>query len=140
VLTYVPVACPWFYPLDRLADAAGASLPGPLGACWSGECQAAPGGWQPDGDTGRRLCNFGYAREHCPRVPRDGADAIRFSVARDDGGIIGLQWVIEKDHLPFAHGRLEYSRAEGGFHGKHEDARLSRQAEAYVISYLHAKG
>ena len=140
MLTYLRMACPWFYPLERIADPATARPPGPLGDSWSGLCQAAPGGWTPDSDTARRLCNFGYARERCQRIPGGGADAVRFCVARDEDGVIRLQWVMEKDHLPFAHGALDYSRAVGGFDAPHEDARVARQAESYVSSYLHAKG
>jgi hypothetical protein len=47
---------------------------------------------------------------------------------------------MEKDHLPFAHGPLEYSRAEARFRIAHPDACVSQQARAYVGSYLHRKG
>ena len=43
--------------------------------------------------------------------PDDGGpDAIRFTVSRDDGAVLRLYYVAERDHHPFAHGPLEYSR------------------------------
>jgi hypothetical protein len=45
----------------------------PLGDAWSGVCRAAPTGeWLPDPNTLQQLCNFGYAREKCARVPAGG--------------------------------------------------------------------
>jgi hypothetical protein len=43
---------------------------------------------------------------------------------------------MEKDHLPFAHGPLEYSRAKSGFLAAHPDVRVTQQARAYISSYL----
>jgi hypothetical protein len=111
--------------------------PMPLGDAWSGICRAAPAGeWRPDPNTLQQLCNFGYARGKCARVPSDGPDAVRFSISHDRDGIVSIYWVMEKDHLPFAHGPLEYSRTEAGFRTVHPDARVTQQAQAYVISYL----
>jgi len=85
----------------------------------------------------RDLCNLGYAAQQCARFPaNDGADAVRFTIARDDSGLIGLYYVAEKNHLPHSHGPLEYSRAAGVFTVAHGDAMLQRQAEAYLASYL----
>src|ERR1035438_1653010 len=101
----------------------------PLGDAWSGVCRAAPDReWLPDANTLQQLCNFGYAREKCARVPADTPDAVR------------IYWVMEKDHLPFAHGPLEYSRAEADFWTAHPDACITQQALAYLGSYLHRKG
>ena len=109
----------------------------PLGDAWSGICRAAPAAdWQPDPGTMQQYCNFGYAREKCARVPREAPDAVRFAISHDRDGLIGLYWVMEKDHLPLAHGPLEYSRAENAFHPEPADARVARQAHAYVSSYL----
>jgi len=87
----------------------------------------------------QQLCNLGYAREKCPRFPGDGADAVRFSISRDQDGIIGIYWVVEKDHLPFAHGPLEYSREAACFIPPHIDDRVAQQAQAYINSYLRRK-
>jgi hypothetical protein len=132
----MPMACPWFSPLEYLSPGPGKS-PAPLGDAWSGLCRAAPGtGWTPDAETLRRLCNFGYAREKCPRLPPDGPDAVRFSITQDRDGLIRIYWVVEKNHLPFAHGHLDYSRAEARFESPPPDARIAQQAQAYVCSYL----
>jgi len=115
--------------------------PMPLGEAWSGVCRAAPAGeCLPDPNILQQLCNFGYAREKCARVPADAPDAVRFGISQDRGGIVRLYWVMEKNHLPFAHGPLEYSRAEAGFRSAHPDACVRQQAQAYVSSYLRRKG
>ena len=111
--------------------------PMPLGDAWSGVCRARPGAeWQPDAATEQQFCNFGYAREKCGRVPSDSADAVRFAIARDQEGLIRISWVMEKDHLPFAHGALEYSSADASFGAAHPDACVAGQAQAYAQSYL----
>jgi hypothetical protein len=113
----------------------------PLGGAWSGICRAAPAGeWRPDSNVQQQLCNFGYARGKCPRVPAGAPDAVRFSISDDREGLIRIYWVMEKDHSPFAHGPLEYSRAEAGFLAAHADASLTRQAQAYIGSYLSRTG
>jgi len=134
------MACPCFYPVERLHGAP--KLPhAPLGDAWSGTCRAEPTAeWQPDDATLRHACNFGYVREKCPRAPADGPDAVRFSVSHDQAGIVRIYWVVEKHHLPFAHGALEYSRTAAGFEAAHPDACVARQAQAYLSSYLTRKG
>ena len=113
----------------------------PLGDSWSGICRAAPTGeWLPDPHSLQQLCNFGYAREKCARVPADGADAVRFGISDDREGLIRIYWVMEKDHLPFAHGPLEYSRADASFRAAHPDTCVTQQAQAYVSAYLRRKG
>jgi hypothetical protein len=141
VLPYLPVACPCFFPIERIRQSTGKkSPPVPLGDSWSGVCRAAPeSDWLPDANTLQQLCNFGYARQKCARVPAGAADAVRFTISNDHDGLVGIYWVMEKDHLPFAHGPLEYSRAESGFLAAHPDARVSQQAQAYVSSYLRRK-
>ncbi len=115
--------------------------PMPLGDAWSGVCRAAPGAeWLPDPHTLHQFCNFGYAREKCVRVPAAGPDAVRFGISHDQDGIVRIYWVMEKDHLPFAHGPLEYARAENGFRTTHPDACVAQQAQAYVSGYLRRKG
>lgn len=133
------MACPCFYPVERLATAV--KTPAPLGDAWAGPCRAAPDAeWQPDRATLERLCNFGYARAQCPRFPAaETPDAVRFSVSRDQDGIVGIYWVMEKNHMPFAHGALDYSRAAAGFPSAHPDACVAQQAQAYVSSYLRRK-
>jgi hypothetical protein len=112
----------------------------PLGDSWSGVCRAAPeGDWLPDPNTLQQLCNFGYARQKCARVPAAAPDAVRFTISNDRDGIVGIYWVMEKDHLPFAHGPLEYSRAHGSLRTAHPDPCLTQQAQAYAGSYLRRK-
>ena len=113
----------------------------PLGDLWSGVCRATTTGeWLPDPNTLQQLCNFGYAREKCVHVPADAPDAVRFGISHDRDGLISIYWVVEKDHLPVAHGLLEYFRAASAFRTAHPDACVAQQAQAYVDSYLRRKG
>jgi len=130
------MACPFFHPAaEEFVDAPGWH---PLGDAHRGSCQANPGEpFQPGDLMLRDLCNLGYAAQQCPRFPANAdADAVRFTIARDEGGVVGLYFVAEKNHLPHSHGPLEYSRSAGTFTVAHADAILQRQAEAYLASYL----
>jgi len=134
------MACPYFYPVERTraSDVRDAMLP--LGDAWSGFCRALPGLSTPPDEAGvRPLCNLGYARGNCARFPAtNGPDAVRFTIARDAGATIGIAYVIERDHHPFAHGRLEYSTASGLLIDSPSDL-LARQAQAYAESYRRRK-
>jgi len=80
---------------------------------------------------------MGYARGRCPRYPQaDDGDAVRFLIARDQDELIRIEYAVERDHHPYAHGAFEYSRALGGFAGSSGNALLARQALAFVTSYL----
>ena len=133
------MACPYFYPLERAPQSGKKLPPAPLGDVWSGACHADADEWRPDPQTARELCNFGYARGRCARLPGDGPDAVRFTISHDRRGLIGIYWVVEKDHLPHAHGPLQYSEAQAGFVNAHPDACIARQAEAYLSSYCDRK-
>ncbi len=119
----------------------------PLGAAWTGYCQATGGNlWEPNSPDAERLCNLGYARGVCARFPTDdaGADAVRFTLAADDGATLRLYYALERDHHPFAHGALEYSLATQsvtppGSCAVAGAATLHVQAEAYAASYLRRK-
>src|SRR6185436_3807782 len=103
------MACPYFFPVERRSSAVGArDAMLPLGDSWSGLCRAIPGALSiPDESALRPLCNLGYARGACPRFPSaDGPDAVRFTISRDAGDSIRIDYVVERDHHPFAHGRL----------------------------------
>jgi hypothetical protein len=127
--------------MERTALATGKKMPpAPLGDTWSGRCCSPQGAWQPDSDTARQLCNFGYARERCWHMPEDGPDAVRFAISHDREGLIRIYWVMEKSHLPFAHGPLAYFSESGVFDPPHTDPCIARQAQAYVSSYLRRKG
>jgi hypothetical protein len=131
------MACPFFYPLEpREPGTPHPTLP--LGDAWAGSCRTLPDApWQPEDPTLRTLCNLGYARGACPRFPSgDSPDAVRFSVMHDEGEHVRIYYVVERGHLPFAHGPLEYSRRRAAFADPPADANLDRQAAAYVSSYL----
>jgi hypothetical protein len=135
------MACPYFYPVE--ARPGSAMLP--LGDWWKGVCLAVPGA--PLAETGAAGgsfcdtgCNFGYARGACARFPQgEGPDAVRFTISSHENATICIYYVVERDHHPFAHGRLEYSLTASAFVAPPEAAALARQAEAYVVSYLRRK-
>ncbi len=135
------MACPYFYPVE--ARAGSAMLP--LGAWWKGVCLAVPGA--PPAETGAAgdsfcdtNCNLGYARGECARFPAgEGPDAVRFTISSHESTAIHIYYVIERDHHPFAHGRLEYAPATAAFVTPPETVTLARQAQAYVESYLRRK-
>ena len=113
----------------------------PLGDVWTGVCRAVGDQpWQPDDDRLPMMCNLGYVRGHCDRFPAaDGPDAVRFTISQDDGSTVRVYYVIERDHHPLAHGPLQYSRAQCGFPDSTAGQSVTRQAEAYVASYLRRK-
>jgi hypothetical protein len=131
------MACPYFYPVE--ARAGSAMLP--LGDWWTGVCHAVPDAPHPAGvsecDTS---CNLGYARGECARFPDgEGPDAVRFTISSHESDVIRIYYVVERDHHPFAHGRLEYSLSAAAFVTPPAAATLTRQAQAYVESYLRRK-
>jgi hypothetical protein len=131
------MACPYFYPVE--ARTGSAVLP--LGDWWTGVCQAIPSApYQTDGNACDTGCNLGYARGECDRFPEgDGPDAVRFTISSHENDRVGIYYTVERDHHPFAHGRLEYSTDIRAFRMPPESATLGRQAEAYVESYLRRK-
>jgi hypothetical protein len=139
------MACPYFDPVRPRTIAIGA--PGamlPLGNHWVGLCRATTGQvWEPDQASLATLCNLGYARDSCPRFPADegdrGPDAVRFTISRDDGRSVEVCYVVERDHHPFAHGGLEFSRAVATFIAPPPAETLHHQALAYITSYLRRK-
>ena len=131
--------CPYFVPMAQLAWPSAPKLP--LGDAYTGVCGAEAGNpIDPVIAVQRDLCNLGYARGRCSHFPdADVADAVRFAVARDDAGLIGISWVVEKDHHPLAHGPLEYSVASAAFVTPQSTEAVRRLAAAYVASYLRRK-
>jgi hypothetical protein len=134
------MACPYFCPESspQAAFAGPQNAMLPLGDVWMGVCRAAPDlPWQPDPAISGTLCNLGYARGQCDRFPAgNGPDAVRFTITADRGSSLGLYYVLERDHHPFAHGPLEYSPAAAAFSPPLSDASLDIQARAYITSYL----
>lgn len=135
------MACPYFDPVERRSNACeGRDAMLPLGDSWAGLCHAVPDHPSPPEDASlRTLCNIGYARGACSRFPvEDGPDAVRFTIARDTGASVGIAYVLERDHHPHTHGRLEYLTATGAFVDVPADL-LARQALAYAASYRRRK-
>jgi hypothetical protein len=131
------MACPYFVPLRRDISRSGAlPIPLPLGDAWTGICKAAES--LPEPAILDSLCWFGYARGRCRHFPEQdaGPDAVRFVVRRDNGVSLDLYYVLERDHHPFAHGRLGYSVEGRRLIGTTGSEAFESQAEAYVDSYL----
>jgi hypothetical protein len=134
------MSCPYFYPVQPLVGEADARTPLlPLGNLWSGMCRAVPSQARaPEESVLRRVCHLGYARGKCLRFPADdpGADAVRFTLSRDEAGSLHLYYVLERDHHPFAHGPLEYCLSTRRLVQAPSNEILARQAEAYAENYL----
>src|SRR5258708_39709692 len=83
---------------------------------------------------------MGDARNKCGRFPNaSGPDAVRFTVVRDAGRMVVVSFAVEKNHLPYAQGLLEYSRAEQSFAVSHPNHLIEQQARAYLAGYLRIK-
>ncbi len=112
----------------------------PLGDVWAGTCHASPIPAAPDESSLVSFCNLGYARGACTRFQDDdGPDSIRFSISSDEGGLICLYYVVERDHHPYAHGPLAFDTARRDFTDPPSDDSLRLQAHAYLSSYLRRK-
>lgn len=126
----------------------------PLGCGWSGHC-TAPGheGEVPSLDVLESSCNLGYA-SRCSWTPSQRAwDSVRFAVSAplDMRGskstssdsvpkrILRLVYVCERDHLPAAHGELEFDLSSASWLRRHDDARIQKMADCFLESYLKKK-
>ncbi len=136
------MACPYFYPVERLPEKAWPLPPRlPLGDPYTGLCCVDPlREWRPDDVTLRELCNRGYPRKRCPRFPSgEGPDMVRFSVTGDRDGVLTIYYVIEKDGSPMEHGEIEYVIETRQFRANLTGGMLERQAQAYAESYVRRK-
>jgi len=131
------LACPFFMPIQKLDGVWLHPSRLPLGGGWDGHC-SAPGheGAQPSHDELHEFCNLGYAAK-CSRLPVDReSDAVRFSVARDQGSRLQLWFVCETGHRPTKHGTLEYDVERNQWMSSHSDPRIQKMLECYVQAYL----
>jgi hypothetical protein len=133
------MSCPFFYPTERL-DQTLWPHPGrlPLGAGFAGICRARPGeDCRPTTATLRDWCNLGYGAAGCGRFPGQAEpEAVRFAVRRDAAGVVEIQYVVERAHLPCESGTLEFEPAGGRFRTAPGNTLLARQAQVYVDNYL----
>ena len=130
------MACPFFYPTERVS--LGWPFPArlPLGTGFAGTCRAGAVETTPSETELRDFCNLGYA-DGCPRLPAERcADNVRFAVARDEDSRIALHHVSERFHEPVEYGRLEYDCGMERWLAPMRDACLQRQAECFVAVYL----
>ena len=135
------MSCPFFMPTEEFTEWGWHARPRlPLGDPWKGTC-TAPGhdGERPSEQQIKDLCSFGYAKK-CPWLPQQRhADKIAFSIARDKEDIILIYYVLEVDHTPGEHGTLQFDNQQNRWLKSHSDARVQKQAECYLKSYLARK-
>ncbi len=130
------VACPFFMPVEKLGDELWILPPRlPLNGAHRGVCRAGVEDFEPPEKSQRELCNCGYARGICERFPAEGADAVRFSISSDEGGIVTLVWVLEREHSPESHGTVQYSIEDLSWRGEVGEV-MAAQARAFLASYL----
>ena len=131
------MACPFFMPVEKLNGAWLHPTRLPLGSGWDGHC-SAPGheGTRPSELELHEFCNLGYAAK-CSRLPVEReCDAVRFSVARDQGSRLLLWFVCETAHRPAKHGTVEYDVEGNQWLSSHPDPRIQKMLECYVQTYL----
>lgn len=130
------MACPFFFPTEKISI--GWAFPArlPLGAGFTGTCRASETEVTPSETELRDFCNIGYAGG-CLRMPAVRcADGVRFAIARDEETRIVLHYVSERLHEPVEYGRLEYDCKEHKWIVPLRDLCLQRQAECFVNVYL----
>ena len=135
-LRLLVVACPFFFPTERVSI--GWAFPArlPLGAGFTGTCRAGLNEIIPSEVELREFCNIGYAGGCC-HMPADRcSDGVRFAIARDDESRIVVHYVSERFHEPVEYGRLEYDCQSQSWLAPMRDPCLQRQAECYVAVYL----
>ena len=130
------MACPFFFPTERVA--LGSAFPArlPLGAGFTGTCRAGAEEITPSDNDLRDFCNLGYASGCCRMPSQRNADGVRFTVARDEESRIVLHYVSERHHEPVEYGRLEFDCTTQKWTAPLRDACLCRQAECYLAVYL----
>jgi hypothetical protein len=64
-------------------------------------------------------------------------DAVRFGIVQRTQGVAKIEYVVERNHYPFAHGVLEV--AEGKPQGENGEI-IETQARAFLASYLRRNG
>ena len=134
------MSCPCFSPSHpRGAEPGAKGLLAPLGDLYAGACLADPGDPVAQEDAQLTLCNLGYARGECARVPAGAADAVRFALARDDGQALEVHYVIERGHHPVEHGTFLYRLADQTISNAPLNEPFRAQASAYAASYLRRK-
>jgi hypothetical protein len=135
------VACPYFYPVERIHDGAWIQPPRlPLGGPYSGVCRAVEGDlFQPGESALRECCNIGYARGRCVRFPAQAVvDALRFSIEADADNVIEIVFVREKEWSPSGYGRAQWSAGMMTC-DQALDPLIERQMEIFVANYLARK-
>ena len=130
------MACPYFYPVERVRTDPWAGGPRmPLGAEYRGLCRAeAAAEREPGEETRSACCNSGYARGACEFFPAGGGpDAVRLSMLPGAGQDGRFVLVLEKEHSPAGVWRFEYR--DGELHGEFPDATARRQATVFAEQF-----
>jgi len=143
------VACPYFMPVEKMENGRWPHPSRlPLGCGWKGHC-TAPGheGKTPSQDILESFCNLGYATS-CNWAPSQRLwDSVRFLVsgptlenvrenAEPATRVLYLTYVLERDHRPVEHGRLEFNVREAVWSAPHSDPRIQKMAECFLESFM----
>ena len=130
------MACPYFLPNGPYPRGEVNARPRPpLGRFYDGSCMSGRG----ETPLPLERCNLGYTRGLACFSGNCRADASRFSIGKDDGDTITVQWCIERDHRPLSWGEANWSRSGVRFEEPLDDPVLNSQMAAYVASYLDAR-
>ncbi|HEX5422363.1 MAG TPA: hypothetical protein VFW94_02355 [Candidatus Acidoferrales bacterium] len=127
------MTCPYFEPLEPLAEPAFHNARLPLIEQYGGICHVGPEPFQ----STKTCCNHGYAHGQCERFPVEVKNtAHRFSLLRQDSGELELLFIREEDYAPAFTLQLHFS-VIGNRLSEHDlDSCIAAQALAFCRSYL----
>jgi hypothetical protein len=127
------MTCPYFEPLEPLAEPAFHNARLPLIEQYGGLCRVRA---EPIQST-ETCCNHGYARGLCERFPAEVKNtAHRFSLLRRNPEELELLFIREEDYAPALNYQLHFS-VIGNCLGEHDlDSCIAAQALAFCRSYL----
>jgi hypothetical protein len=125
--------CPFFEPLEPLAEPAFRNVRLPLIERYGGLCHARPEAVHSTDSC----CNHGYARGQCERFPAEAKNtAHRFSLLWQGPEELELLFIDEQEYAPASTRQLHFS-VTGNCLSEHDlDGCIAAQALAFCRSYL----
>jgi hypothetical protein len=125
--------CPYFEPLQPVAEPAFHNARLPLIEQYAGLCHASAEAVY----STESCCNHGYVRGQCERFPKSSKNrAHRFSLLRRDPEELELLFVNEEEYSPVSIRQLHFS-VSGNRLSEHDlDCCAAAQALAFCRSYL----
>jgi|SRR6476469_7143013 hypothetical protein len=125
--------CPYFEPLEPLAEPSFCNARLPLIEQYGGLCHVCAEPFQ----STETCCNHGYARGHCERFPSEGRNAAhRFSLLSQGPEELELLFIDEEEYAPAFTRQLHFSVSGNCLSEDDVDFCIAAQALAFCRSYL----